>query len=285
MRHILVMCGWVALVATTAACGRAAESTPDIVAVMAATVPDLPADAAWNDAPEHLEKLLLQDLVEPRLMTASTPEMRVRAIASPTEIAFRLEWVDASLDDLPGSGRFVDGCAVQVPAVADPNAPDPQMGQMGKGVQITYWRADWQATVDGRGTAIQDLYPNATVDHYPYEAPSLEPGSDAQKQMASRYAPADVAGNLRGGPRTSAVEDLVAEGPGSLSPAGRTTARGKGVRTPTGWSVVIVRPRPEGLTPNGRAVVAVAVWEGAAKEAGARKMRSGWIGLTMRGTS
>ena len=33
---------------------------------------------------------------------------------------------------------------------------------------------------------------NATVDHYPFEAASLEKGSDAQRQMASRYAPAVV---------------------------------------------------------------------------------------------
>ena len=159
------------------------------------------------------------------------------------------------------------------------------MGQMGKGVQIAYWRADWQATVDGRGSTIQDLYPNATVDHYPFEAPSLAPGSDAQRQMASRYAPADAAGNRRGGPRTSAVEDLVAEGPGSLAPAGTTVARGTGVRTPQGWSVVIIRPLPAGLSPTSRTQVALAVWEGAAKESGGRKMRTGWVGLTMRGTS
>lgn len=286
MRHtMLIGSGLALLAALLSGCSRAAESTPDVVAMTAAAVPAMPTDVAWNAAPEHVERLLLQDLVEPRLMAPSTTEVRVRAIASPTEVAFRLEWDDSERDDLPGNGRFVDGCAVQVPAIADPNAPDPQMGQVGKGVQITYWRADWQATVDGRGTSIQDLYPNATVDHYPYEAPSLEPGSDAQRQMASRYAPADVAGNLRGGPRISAVEDLVAEGPGSITPAAASTARGTGVRTATGWAVVIVRPTPAGLSPSARTQVAVAVWEGAAKEAGARKMRSGWIGLTMRGTT
>ncbi|MCC7123440.1 MAG: hypothetical protein IT178_01220 [Acidobacteria bacterium] len=285
MRQMLLTSSLAVLVSVGAAgCSRSVESTPDVVAAPAAAVPELPGDAAWNDAPEHVERLLLQDLVEPRLMEASTTEVRVRAIASANEVAFRLEWNDASLDDLPGNGRFVDGCAVQVPAAADPNAPDPQMGQVGKSVQIAYWRADWQATVDGRGTAITDLYPNATVDHYPFEAPSLEAGSDAQKQMASRYAPADVAGNRRGGPRTSAVEDLVAEGPGSLSGAAAAkAARGKGVRTPTGWSVVIVRPTPEGLSPSGRTQVAVAVWEGSVKEAGGRKMRSGWIGLRLQG--
>jgi DMSO reductase family type II enzyme heme b subunit len=281
-RHIVVL---VAVASVAAACRPAAVTTPDVVAVMAPAVPERPDDPAWANAPEHVEKLLLQDLVEPRLMTASTPDVRVRAIAGPTEVAFRLEWNDASKDDLPGNGRFVDACAVQVPQRADPNAPDPQMGQAGKGVQIAYWRADWQATVDGRGTTIQDLYPNATVDHYPFEAPTLEKGSAAQSEMARRYAPADAAGNLRGGARTSPVEDLTAEGPGSLSPAGGSKTRGRGVRTATGWSVVIVRPLPDGLAPNARTQVALAVWEGAGKEAGARKMRSGWVALAMRRTS
>ncbi|MGE3843736.1 MAG: ethylbenzene dehydrogenase-related protein [Vicinamibacterales bacterium] len=283
MRRVVLVIGLAA--ALLPACARAPESTPDVVAIVGAKAPESPTDPAWDRAPEHVEKLLLQDLVEPRLLSASTPEVRVRAIAGPTEVAFRLEWTDPTLDNLPGNGRFVDGCAVQLPAVADPNAPDPQMGQPGKGVQITYWRADWQATVDGRGSTIQDLYPNATVDHYPFEAPPLTAGSEAQREMASRYAPADVTGNRRGGPRTSAVEELLAEGPGSIAPAGTNTARGKGVRTSQGWAVVIVRPRPAGLAVTSRTQMAVAVWEGSAKEAGARKMRSAWVALSMKETS
>ena len=69
-------------------------------------------------------EVLLQDLVEPRLMAASTPEVRVRAITDGSQIAFRLEWPDAELDDVPGAGRFPDGCAVQLPQQADVNAPD-----------------------------------------------------------------------------------------------------------------------------------------------------------------
>jgi hypothetical protein len=275
----------VCALAASAACRQAPEITAEVVAVLAPTVPADPDDAAWRSAPEHISTLLVQDLVEPRLMTPSTPEVRVRAIATSTEIAFRLEWPDPELNDLPGAGRFVDGCAIQVPQKADPNAPDPQMGQAGRGVEITFWRADWQATVNGRGDAITDLYPNASIDHYPFEAPSLERGSDAAREMARRYAPAEAAGNRRGGARTSPVEDLVAEGPGSLRPAATTTARGKGVRTPTGWSVVVVRPLPDGLSPDTRTQVAFGVWEGSREEAGARKMRSGWAGLSLRGTS
>ena len=266
------------------ACRRPSAPTPEVVAVQAATVPVEPDDAAWQTAPEHVSALLLQDLVEPRLLTPSTTEVRVRALATRTEIAFRLEWADAVSDDLPGAGRFPDACAVQLPQTASVNAPDPQMGQVGRPVQIAYWRADWQATVNGRDDSIQALYPNATVDHYPFEAPPLERGSDAQQQMARRYAPADAVGNRRGGLRQSTVEDLIAEGPGTLSPAPATTSRGRGKRTQTGWTVVITRTMPDGLAPGARTQVAFAVWQGSAQESGSRKMRSGWIGLSMRGT-
>jgi hypothetical protein len=272
-------------VAASASCQRALVPVPEVVAVRAATLPDDPNADVWQTVPEHVAKLLLQDLVEPRLMQPSTAEVRVRAITNGSEVAFRLEWLDAEANDLPDAGRFNDGCAVQVPQTATVAAPDPQMGQAGNGVQITFWRADWQASVNGRGDTINDLYPNASIDHYPYDAASLEKGSDAQAQMARRYAPAEAVGNLRGGARTTAVEDLIAEGPGTITAAPATSSRGRGVRTKTGWAVVITRAMPDGLSPTSRTQVAFAVWEGSAEEAGARKMRSGWIGLSMRETT
>jgi DMSO reductase family type II enzyme heme b subunit len=277
---MLLMC---LVLSTGAACRRAPAPTPEVVAQQVATLPVEPDDAIWRTVPEHVAALLPQDLVEPRLMAPSTKEVRVRALSNQSEIAFRLEWADGAADDLPGAGRFPDACAVQVPQTANVNAPDPQMGQADRPVQIAYWRADWQATVNGRDDSIQALYPNATIDHYPFEARPLAPGSDAQQQMEKRYAPADAAGNRRGGLRQSTVEDLIAEGPGTLLPAPATTSRGRGIRTPAGWAVVITRKMPDGLAPGARTQVAFAVWDGSAKESGSRKMRSGWTGLSMRG--
>jgi hypothetical protein len=268
-----------------AGCRRAPAPVAEVVAFTAAALPDDPLDAAWQDVPEHVAPLLLQDLVEPRLIEPSTREVRVRALASGAEIAVRLEWADASTDDLPGAGRFTDGCAVQVPQKVSQAAPDPQMGQPGNGVFITFWRADWQASVRGRGDSIRDLYPNASIDHYPFQAPSLEQGSEAQEQLSRLYAPAAGAGNSRGGRRQIAVEDLAAEGPGTLAPMGETTSRGVGVRIANGWAVVITRSTPEGLSLTSRSQIAFAIWEGSAQEAGARKMRTGWIPLSLRGTS
>lgn len=264
-----------------AGCHKAPAPTSEVVAVGAAAVPQSPDDAAWAKAPFHVTRLLPQDLVEPRLMKPSTPELQVQAISNGTEIAFRLTWPDTQADDAPGAGRFVDACAVQIPAKPTGEAPAPQMGQGGKGVEITYWRADWQASVDGRADSIKALYPNASIDHYPFEAAPVAPGTVAKDEMSSRYAPAQVLGNRRVGPRESPVESLIAQGPGTITKAPQNGAKGKGVRQKTGWSVVFTRPVPAGLGAGNRTQVAFAVWEGSQQEAGARKMRSGWIPLLL----
>jgi hypothetical protein len=226
--------------------------------------------------------MILQDLVEPRLMEPSTPEIQVKAITDGTEIAFRLEWPDETQNDMPGPKKFNDGCAIQLPARADPNVPAPQMGEPGKGVEISFWRADWQAIVEGRADNINALYPNASVDHYPSEAKPLEKDPQAQAEAALRYAPARALGNRRAGPRDQPVEDLIAEGPSTISPAPNAISKGKGIRTAKGWAVVISRPLPAGFSAASPSQIALAVWEGSHIEVGARKMRTGWVPLIMK---
>jgi hypothetical protein len=263
-------------------CKKTPAPAPEVIAEPVAQLPASPVDTAWDTAPEYVAKLIPQDLVEPRLAQASTPEVHVQALTNGTEIAFRLRWDDPDLGDTAGPGRFVDACAVQVPAKLMPNPPAPQMGEAGNSVQIAYWRADWQAWVNGRADNIKSIYPNAEITHYPFQSPSLAQGSPEQKEMAKRYAPADAVGNRRQGPRESPVESLLAEGPGTLTPNPALAVKGNGVRTKEGWAVVIVRPVPEGLAPKTRTSIAFAVWKVANKEGGARKMRSGWAPLAIR---
>jgi ethylbenzene dehydrogenase len=269
------------LAALWTGCGRPPRHTNEVVARPASAMPLDSNDAAWSRAPEHVAKLLPQDLVEPRLMKPSTDEVIIRALATATEIAFRLQWVDPVPNDTPGPASFLDGCAVQIPSKLDTEPPDPQMGQAGRPVEVTFWRADWQASVNGRPDDIRSLYPNATVDHYPFNAKPLESGSTGQKEFARRYAPADAVGNRRVGPREFPVEDLTAEGPGTVRPLPSSRSRGNGVRTKEGWSVVLVRKLPDGLAPRVRTQVAFAVWEGSRQEVGSRKMRTGWVPLTI----
>jgi hypothetical protein len=158
------------------------------------------------------------------------------------------------------------------------------MGEGGQPVEITYWRASWQAAVNGRPDTLVALYPGAKVDHYPFESASLAPGSPEQVAMARRYAPARALDNPMAGPRTTPVQDLVATGAGTLTAAPRTVSTGAGKPSAAGWSVMLVRPLPAGVRPGMRSQVAVAVWQGAKGEVGARKMRSGWIPLAVEGT-
>lgn len=260
--------------------GKPAQDTPatEVRAVRRAAIATDPADAAWQDAPEYRAALQLQDMVEPRLLAPSTPEVRVRALTDGTKLAVRLDWSDASPNDVPGPAKFADACALQTPAKRSPDAPAPQMGEPGRPVEITYWRASWQANVDGRPDDIRALYPAAGVDGYPFDAASLVKGSPEQVAMAKRYAPARAVGNDVAGPRSEPVQDLVGEGPGTLRPAEHARSTGRGVRTPSGWSVVLVRPLAGGGgdTPD---VIAFAIWSGEHGEVGARKMRTGWVPL------
>jgi DMSO reductase family type II enzyme heme b subunit len=97
--------------------------------------------------------------------------------------------------------------------------------------------------------------------------------------MALRYAPARALANPVAGPPVTPVQDLVAEGPGTLRPAGRAQSAGAGRHDGAGWSVVVARPLPDGLGAGARAQIALAVWQGERQEVGPRKMRTGWIPL------
>lgn len=282
MRRILITAAAAIAFAFALSCGRTVVPTPDVQAVAAERISLDPNDAVWDNAPLHISKLILQDLVEPRLMEPSTQEVQVKAITNGGQIAFRIEWADATQNDLPGPQRFIDAAAVQLPVRIEPSVPAPQMGEAGKTVHISYWRADWQAIVDGRADEIASIYPNASVDHYPYQAKPLENDPNAKSQAELRYAPARSLGNPRSGPRPSPVEDLIAEGPGTLSPNPQAFSNGKGVRTNSGWAVVLTRPVPDGLSALQPTQVAFAIWEGAHGETGARKMRTGWVQLLQK---
>jgi hypothetical protein len=214
-------------------------------------------------------------------MQASTTLVNVQAATDGQKIAFRLSWNDATADDLPGPARFGDAAAVQLPAATAADVPAPQMGEDGKPVEITYWSAIFQAMVNGRKDNIEAIYPQASVDHYPFEAASLKPGSPAQQDMEKRYAPARALGNAMGGPRTVPVQDLLAEGPGTLRGAEKTLSSGTGKHSKDGWTVLLVRPLPNGTKPGGRTQAAFAVWQGSQQEVGAKKMRTGWIPLAI----
>jgi len=280
-QRLFPCCAGLAVLLLASCSSEPPVSSGEVAVAARAALPTDPADPAWRKAPVFTAALLPQDQVEPRLLEPSTASVKVQGFSDGTRLALRLVWEDATRDELTAPAQFTDACAMQLPRTTEANVPAPQMGEPGRPVDITYWRASWQGWVSGRADTIQSLHPGAVSDHYPFNAAPLAPGSPEQQAMEKRYSPARALGAGSEGPRTHAQEDLEAEGPGSLNRVAGGKSEATGSRTETGWQVVLVRSLPEGLGPGGRSQVAFAVWDGARQEVGARKMRSVWVPLAL----
>jgi len=276
------------------ACGRgpAVDATQVSARRIQAPLPVQDPDSPiWRDTLEHPARLMVQDITEPRLTAPGVELVRVRAVHDGTAVAFRLEWADTTSDLIPESSRSADAVALQFPLQGGADVPDPAMGQVGKGVRIWYWKAVWQdderRAKAGAGDRVAALYPRASIDHYPFEAPSVPPGSPTAEAMSNRYAPALAVGNpITRRPPGGAVQVLKAEGFGNTAPAELQQGSGVGRWREARWAIVITRPIDAGpdLAPlklGVRNYVALAVWDGASGHTGSRKMRSGWTPLVL----
>ena len=88
--------------------------------------------------------------------------VKVSAAHNGRELAFRLEWEDASENDsLDDTTDFPDGAAVVLPSVKD--APIITMGAPNQAVNAWYWRADEKAGL-GRQVIAEGLGTSRTVD-------------------------------------------------------------------------------------------------------------------------
>ena len=72
-------------------CGEpTVPASVEVTAIRQDVLPADPGDAVWTVAPVYTAKLLRQDVVEPRLLEASTSEVRVQAISNGRRLALRL---------------------------------------------------------------------------------------------------------------------------------------------------------------------------------------------------
>jgi hypothetical protein len=244
-----------------------------------------PASPVWDRAPEHPAALMVQDVTEPRLTKPGVGLVRVRAVHDGTTVVFRLQWDDPTRDIIPESGRSSDAVAIQFAVPPGADVPNAAMGEAGKAVEICYWKAVWQDDAERAKSGVDRiaaLYPHAAVDPYPFaQNPS------ARDEMAKRYAPAMAAGNpITDRPQSGPVQEMLAEGFGTSSVPHEQKATGRGVWTQNAWAVTIARPLKEGdgrnnLEVGKKTYVAFAVWDGAERQTGSRKMRSGWIPLLL----
>lgn len=282
----------VATVATAAACSRGpVVDTAQVSAVfVAGPLPtEDPAAAIWQSAPEHPAALMVQDVTEPRLVKPGVSLVKVRAVHDGTTVVFRLQWDDATRDIIPESGSSSDAVAVQFAVAPGADVPNAAMGETGKPVEICFWKAVWQDDLERAKSGVDRvaaLYPNMAVDSYPFKQ-----NESAGAEMEKRYAPAMAAGNpITARPQTGAVQEMIAEGFGTSSVPVVQHASGRGNWGQATWVVTIARPLKEGegrsnLEVGKKTYMAFAVWDGAERHTGGRKMRSGWVPVMLQGGS
>jgi len=237
-----------------------------------------PMSPAWNGATETSVSMLPQTVAYPNLIKQSIKELRVRTLSDARFLAVRLEWDDPTLDEKLEVDKFTDGVAVEIP-LGDPDKTNPMMGDAQNPVYICHWKAAWQRDVDRGRADVQDYHPGYVSDRPPFVSGGYPyPVDEAfQTDNARRYLPGTAAGNpvskiFRKWP----VEELQAEGFGSLADHTYQDAQGKGVWKDGKWTVVLALPRqsPDRANPMlaaGKAMMGFAVWDGSNQNVGGRK--------------
>lgn len=241
-----------------------------------------PRSGTWRDATRSAVPIGPQQIVQPYLERQGVSELAVRALASPVELALLLEWEDDSVDDLDGIRRYHDAVAVQLPTRAGAEPPPLTMGAPGSPVHILQWRATWQRDIDSGGkTGVDHIYPEVVHDIMPDD---ILPPETAQLYWVGREA-----GNpLSKVSRSTPVEEVVAEGVGTVTHLPNQLARGAAVHDDGRWRVVIALPTArqgvgEALSPGSTWPIAFAVWLGSDENRGGRKHISAWHTLEIEG--
>jgi DMSO reductase family type II enzyme heme b subunit len=246
---------------------------------IAGEIPMDPGDPAWQGLPPVDVPLIQQYMIEPRLGPEGLiTNIALRAMHNGTDIGFQVSWEDPRNDDIEAAAHFRDSVAIQLPV--DTGRPVlAVMGQPGRAVHILHWRASWQRAIESGSHTVRDAFPNAVSD--------LSPEDVLDGAHASAYYPALSAGNAMAiRERTSPVEELVAEGYGTITTHSEQRARGHGVHSGGRWQVVVALPLAGGtnkptLRPGGETLVALAVWNGAKGDRGARKQFADWTTLEL----
>jgi hypothetical protein len=247
-----------------------------------------PGDAAWSGAPSVTVPLVAQAITMPVLDQATVDTVEIQALTDGQEIVWRVRWPDPDASMQLDSGVFSDAVALQFPLVADASF---MMGDRGKRVQILQWKGVWQFDVDVHYLDVQDLHPNFWTDLYWFAEGSFPfPVAESFNDPRSRdWFPAVQAGNSQAiFDRRQPVDELVAEGYGSLTPHVDSITRGKGVWADGIWSVTFVRPlRTDDpldaqFASGGVGNLGIAVWEGASGNVGGRKHWSNWLAFRVQ---
>lgn len=259
-------------------CGAGWASAKDIELTVLKTAKKLgsldPFDRAWKKA-KAVEIPLMAQTIAPPGGGGGVKTVKIKAIQCESEILFRLEWEDATVDDDPSkSESFPDAVALQFPTEPT-RSPSPFMGDPDAAVTIWRWSASAQKDLDSGYQSSTLHRPRMTADLYAY-------GGD------STFRTGEGAGNiLSNRRRRSPVENLAAKGFGTLTVQHEQPVEGKGVWKKGKWHVVfrrVLQGTPQ-FWEGSRILFAVGVWNGHERERDGIKSVSVWQTLALPGAA
>lgn len=243
-------------------------------------------ESVWQGVREETVSLMAQPMALPRPKTTTTPLLRVQAIHDGQWIAFRLHWKTDDVNEAGKLGQFSDAVALQFP-VKEGSPPPIFMGAKDNPVHIFHWRAQYQKDIEKGKPTMKDLYPNMNPDMYPMEFKDSGNVEGLTEEKREVYSPGKISGNPQSYEKSSAVDEIFAEGFGSSAVIQNRMSNGRGSWRKGEWSVVISRPlkRENGsmLEVGKNSYIAFAVWQGGKQEAGSRKsLTMSWIPLEVK---
>ncbi|MGP0594989.1 ethylbenzene dehydrogenase-related protein [Nitrospira sp. T9] len=222
-------------------------------------VPSHPSDSAWETVAPLPVPLSGQIITRPVWPEPSARALSIRSIHNGKDIAFLLEWQDATINESLTPGVFRDGVAVALPLGDAPAFFC--MGQLDHYVNIWHWKADWQSDVDRRAERAK-------------ESKRGESGPRRFEVIPRR---------------PSSVEDLVGGGFSTLtSKEQQGRIQGQAEWKNGLWRVVMKRPltsmgddldNEAMLVPGRMQAIAFAVWNGENKERNGQKSVASWMQL------
>ena len=245
------------------------------------SLPSDASDSAWSDVPAA--SLRMTPLW---WRNDADPDFRVQAVHDGQNIVIRLSWKDEQQDlHAASSGAFEDGVAVEL--YRGEEEPFLGMGMPQEAVDVWYWDADRQ----GKPMRLEDLYPNAVVDVYPFSevavvSAELDREGARLEDQPDISLPARASGNqIVPTADESGASALAAAGPGTVTfrlPHSQVV-EAIGSWQDGRWTVVMKRPlkvdSPDdglSLAPGDHLSAAFAVWDGAFQDRDGKKLITIW---------
>lgn len=233
-------------------------------------------DNVWKTVPVYRQPQQRQFLVEPKPADIGVKEVMVQSINDGKHIAFRLVWKDATEDTSTGIMNFSDGAALQFPVKKEP-LPEYFMGESKKPVHILHWKA-WRSRDQKNGfQTVKTAYPNMTVDMYNFDYPVKGTGTEKTQEEKDIFIPGKAAGNPLSFPHKEIIEELTAEGQGTLTSKKIENTSGEAAWEKGEWTVLFKRPLSVSdagsvqFKSGEKMPIAFSIWEGSRRESAGRK--------------